>query len=166
MTVARERARRPWLPAAVLPAVLFAAALSLPRGAAADEAFDVRLSAAPRDASMRNAVAGAGAARVTLRGHSLTITGTFDGFTTPATNVELRQGATVAVRGPAIHALTLTKSANGTSGSFAGTVTLSDAELAGLNVGTIYVQIASASAPDGNVWGWLLPSGVKIVRDR
>ena len=166
MTVGLGLARRPWLPAALLPVVLVAAALTLPHGVAADETFDVRLSAAPRDASMRDVIAGSGSATVTLRGHSLTVAGSFGGFTTPATNAELRQGPAVAVRGPAIHALTLAKNGGGTSGSFTGVITLSDAELASLNSGRIYLQLASESAPDGNVWGWLLPSTAQIVRDR
>jgi hypothetical protein len=145
---------------------LTAAALALPLAAVAAETFAVRLSPAPRDAAMRSVIAGHGAAEVTLDGATLTIAGTFAGFTTPATRAELRQGAVVATRGPAIRELALVTDGDGTSGSFSGTFTLRAAELAALGTGAVYVQIASESAPDGNVWGWLLPANVAIVRDR
>jgi hypothetical protein len=135
----------------------------MPLVAAADESFDVRLSPAPRDAAMRKTIAGTGAARVTLTGAQLTITGTFAGFPAPATRAQLRQGPVVGARGPAIHELTVVKT---TSGEFAGSFTLSTDALAALNAGQLYLQLASESAPDGNVWGWLLPAGVNIVRDR
>jgi hypothetical protein len=54
----------------------------------------------------------------------------------------------------------------GTSGTLSGSFTLRAEELAALNAGQLYIQVASESAPDGNVWGWLLPSTVPIVRDR
>ena len=130
---------------------------------AADESFDVRLSPAPRDAAMRESIAGSGSATVTLRGRQLTVEGTFSGFTSPATRAELRSGSAVGLRGPALHELTVSA---GTSGTVRGSVTLDDAALAAFEAGRIYLQIASDSAPDGNVWGWLLPAAAPIVRDR
>jgi len=138
-------------------------AIAFARPSAADESFDVRLSPAPRDAAMRASIEGRGTAHVTLRGDRLTIEGSFEGFTTPATHAELRQGPAVAMRGPAIHALTVS---TGTSGTLSGSFTLSAEELAALNAAQLYIQVASESAPDGNVWGWLLPATVPIVRDR
>jgi hypothetical protein len=138
-------------------AITFASAI------AADESFAVRLSPAPRDAAMRQTIAGQGAARVTLRGRELTVEGTFAGFVSPATRAELRAGSAVGVRGPALHELTVS---SGTSGTLHGAVTLDDAALAAFEAGRLYLQIASESAPDGNVWGWLLPAAAPIVSDR
>jgi hypothetical protein len=37
------------------------------------------------------------------------------------------------------------------------TIELSDAQIASLRRGLLYVQIHSEKAADGNLWGWLLP---------
>lgn len=129
----------------------------------ADETFDVRLSPAPRDASMKAQIAGHGTARVTLRGHDLTIEGEFAAFAAPATHAALHQGPAVALRGPAIRNLAV---APNTSGALTAEITLSDAELDALHAGQLYIQIGTALAPEGNVWGWLLPATVPMVRDR
>jgi hypothetical protein len=146
---------------AVVMLAISAAALAPP--SAADESFDVRLSPAPRDAAMRKSIAGHGTASVTLSGNRLAINGTFAGFPAPATKAELRRGPAVAMRGPAIRVLTVS---TGTSGTLSGAFTLSADELAALNAAQLYIQVASETAPDGNVWGWLLPAAAPIVRDR
>jgi hypothetical protein len=129
----------------------------------ADETFDVRLSPAPRDASMKEAIAGHGTVRVALQGSRLTLTGRFAGFPSPATRAALRRGAAVALRGPAIRELTVS---SGTSGTLTADLTLDAKELAALEAGQLYIEIATALAPDGNVWGWLLPAAAPVVRDR
>jgi hypothetical protein len=138
-------------------------ALSFASSTVADETVEVRLSPAPRDASMRAAIAGSGSARVTLAGNTLTIDGTFAGLATPATRAELRQGPAVALRGPTLHTLTVTRA---TSGSVSGSLTLDATARAAFDAGHLYIQIASESAPDGSVWGWLLPASAPVVRDR
>jgi hypothetical protein len=143
--------------------VLVLAALAITFAIAADESVDVRLSPAPRDAAMRQSIAGEGSARITLRGRELTVEGTFTGFVSPATRAELRAGNAVGVRGPVLHQLTVSAATNGT---LRGSVSLDDAALAAFEAGRLYIQIASESAPDGNVWGWLLPAAAPIVRDR
>ena len=112
---------------------------------------------------MRNSIAGNGTARVALRGRELTIDGTFAGFVSPATRAELRVGNAVGVRGPMLREL---DASSGTSGTLRGVVSLDDAALAAFEGGRLYIQIASESAPDGNVWGWLLPAAAPIVRDK
>lgn len=129
----------------------------------ADETLSVRLSPAPRDAAMRAQIAGTGSARVTLTGNTLTIDGTFAGLATPATRAELRQGPAVALRGPVLRELVVT---HATSGSLSGSLTLDTATRAAFDAGHLYIQVASESAPDGSVWGWLLPASAPIVRDR
>jgi hypothetical protein len=148
---------------AVLLPLSCIAAFAWQVAAATGESFDVRLSPAPRDSAMRKTIAGKGAAKATLAGNQLTIEGTFDGFPSPATHAEIHRGPAVGMRGPAIYELTVS---NGTSGTLSGSFTLSDDALAGLNSGQLYIQVASAGAPDGNVWGWLLPAAAPIVRDK
>jgi hypothetical protein len=55
---------------------------------------------------------------------------------------------------------------SGTSGTLRGVGWRDDAALAAFEGGRLYIQIASESAPDGNVWGWLLPAAAPIVRDK
>ena len=56
-----------------------------------DETFEVRLSSAPRDASMKHSIAGHGTVRVALLGSRLTLAGEFARFPSPATQATLRQ---------------------------------------------------------------------------
>jgi hypothetical protein len=60
------------------------------------------------------------------------------------------------VRGPKVLDLTVTKAM---SGSLSGTFDLSPEQVDALKKGKLYVQIHSEKAPDGNLWGWLLPEG-------
>jgi hypothetical protein len=142
---------------------LFVVSLAGSVAAATGESFDVRLSPAPRDAAMRKTIAGKGTAKVTQSGTELVIEGTFEGFVSPATQAAVHRGPAVGMRGPAIYELTVSK---GTSGTLSGAFTLSDDALAALRSGHLYIQVASEGAPDGNIWGWLLPAAAPVVRDR
>jgi hypothetical protein len=44
-----------------------------------------------------------------------------------------------------------------TSGGVTGVFDLDANQLESLRKGRLYIQIASEKAPDGNLWGWLLP---------
>ena len=66
----------------------------------------------------------------------------------------LHQGSVTGVRGPAFADVTVTAA---TSGTVSGEVTLTPAQVVGVRQGHVYLQIHSDSAPDGNLWGWLLP---------
>jgi hypothetical protein len=147
---------------ATLCAATYAAMLAAPAAGADRESFAVRLSPAPRDAAMRKIIAGHGSVSVTIAGNELTLAGTFEGFSSAATHAAIHRGPAVGIRGPAVYELTVSKER---SGNIAGSATLSPDALAGLNAGQLYIQIESETAPDGNVWGWLLPAGVGIVRD-
>lgn len=129
----------------------------------ADDAFDVRLAPAARDALIKTKIGGRGTAHVTLRGKTLTISGNFDGMPAAANRAELRRGAAVGVRGPAIAQLT---AAAATSGTLTGEITLDDSQLEAFNAGQLYIEIASELAPEGSVWGWLLPAVAPVIRDK
>jgi len=62
-------------------------------------------------------------------------------------------GPATGVRGPAIYSLAV---AGTMSGTITGVVELSDAALEGFEAGRLYIQLDSESAPDGNLWGWIL----------
>jgi len=47
--------------------------------------------------------------------------------------------------------------AKATSGTINGSFDLTPEQLEDLRKGRLYVQLHSEKAPDGNLWGWLLP---------
>jgi hypothetical protein len=119
--------------------------------------FATRLSVVPLTIAMQATVAGQGAATAVLSGSRLTIEGKFDGLRSPATAARLHL-APRAMRGEAIAELTVSKA---TSGTFKGSVDLTDRQRDALERLSLYVQINSEKAPEGNLWGWLIPQEVK-----
>lgn len=141
-------------PVRVMASVVLVLAGALTVAAAEDaQTFEVRLAAAPRDSAMREFVAGSGSAEVTLAGSELTITGRFEGLRTAATRANVHLAPVTGVRGPAVYELEFSTAMAGT---ISGVFELSDETLARLESGHLYIQIDSDSAPEGNLWGWLL----------
>ena len=138
--------------------VLTAFAVTVAVIAAQAPSYRARLSVVPLDVAMQSTVAGVGSATATLKGTTLTINGTFSGLKTAATVVRLHRGPRTAMRGPAIGDLTATA---GTSGTITGTIELSKPQIDDLAAGRLYLQLHSEKAPDGNLWGWLLPETKK-----
>jgi hypothetical protein len=105
---------------------------------------------------MMSTIAGSGSLTATLTGKQLTIQGTFEGLRSPATTVQIHRGAK-GIPGPVIvdfsANLSVTKAEKG---SVSGTLQLTPDQIADLRNGRLYMQIQSESAPDGNLWGWLL----------
>jgi len=105
-------------------------------------------------------VAGIGSATATLSGRKLTVTGTFEKMASAPTAAKVGQGLTTGARLDLIHDLTLTKSPQstppGTSGTIAGSIDLTPAQVDALKAGKLYIQINSESAPNGHLLGWLL----------
>lgn len=117
--------------------------------------FRARLSVVPIDLTMANAIAGSGSVTATLRERTLTVAGTFEGLRSAATAARVHRGPNRGLRGPAIFDLMVTTEAKG---QVSGTLELSAAQVVDLERGRLYVQVHSQSAPDGNLWGWLLES--------
>jgi hypothetical protein len=106
------------------------------------------------DAAMKVNIAGSGSATATLSGNNLLLKGSFEGLLSRATKAQLHRGSATGVRGPVIFELIIDHApAGNVSGSFA----LSPDQIEALRKGRFYIQIASEKAPDGNLWGWLLP---------
>ena len=118
--------------------------------------FKARLSPVPIDVSMQATIAGSGSVSAVLTGTKLAITGTFDGLKSPATIAQLRKGPVRGVRGPTVHDLAVAK-IDAASGTLSGSFDLTAIQMADLEKGRLYVQLHSEKAPDGNLWGWLLP---------
>jgi CHRD domain len=115
--------------------------------------FTARLSTVPITVAMQNVVAGRGSAKATLTGNKLTVEGSFDGLRSPATVARIHL-APRAMRGAAVHELTVSK---GTTGMISGSLELTSRQVEALEKGSLYIQLHSEKAPDGNLWGWLLP---------
>lgn len=117
------------------------------------EAFKVRLSTVPVDATMLPTVSGRGSLKAVLAGNKLMVSGSFEGLKSPAIRANIHIGPQKGIRGPAVYNLDVTKEKTGSVG---GSVVLTAAEIEDLNSGRLYVQIDSERAPDGNLWGWVL----------
>lgn len=122
------------------------------------KAYRARLSPVPLDVAMQTTIAGSGSVTATLTGTSLALAGTFKDLKTSATVVRLHRGPKMGMRGAAIADLSATA---GTNGTITGKVDLTAAQVDDLANGRLYVQLHSEKAPDGNLWGWLLPEGKK-----
>jgi hypothetical protein len=120
--------------------------------------YRARLSLMPLDVAMQATMAGSGAVIATLKGTTLTINGTFSGLKTAATAARVHRGPKTAMRGPAIGDLTATAA---TSGTITGTIELTKPQIEDLAAGRLYLQLHSEKAPEGNLWGWLLPETKK-----
>jgi hypothetical protein len=116
--------------------------------------YRARLSTVPIDLAMQSAVAGRGAVRATLAGRTLTLEGDFAGLVSPATIARVHVSPRKGMRGPAVHDVDADAS---TTGVIKGQVTLTPDQVEALGAGRLYVQLHSEKAPDGNLWGWLLP---------
>jgi hypothetical protein len=119
------------------------------------ETFRTRLSPVPIDISMMATIAGSGSLTATLLGKQLTVQGTFAGLRSPATTAQIHRGAK-GIPGPVVAGLELSV-VKAEKGEISGTVELTPDQIADLKSGRLYVQIQSERAPDGNLWGWLLP---------
>jgi hypothetical protein len=125
--------------------------------AAQAQQYVARLSVVPLTVAMQDTVAGRGTATATLEGNRLTIDGTFEGLRSPATVARLHM-APRATRGPAIADLTVSPAVRGT---LKGSIELNERQREALERSSLYIQIHSEKAPDGNLWGWIFPQEVK-----
>jgi hypothetical protein len=138
----------------------FALAAALGVGGVSAQAartFKARLSPVPLDVAMQATVAGTGSVSAVLTGTKLAVTGAFEGLKSPVTIAQVHRSPVRGVRGPVAFDLTLAKASGGTSGTLSGSIDLTQVQLADLEKGRLYVQLHSEKAPDGNLWGWLLP---------
>ena len=118
--------------------------------------FRARLSPVPIDVAMQATIAGSGSVTAVLSGSKLVVSGTFEGLRSPATIAQIHKGPVKGVRGPNIADLTVAKT-EPASGTLSGSIDLTPLQLTDLEKGRLYIQLHSEKAPDGNLWGWLLP---------
>lgn len=128
-----------------------------PAAAQESRTFTARLATVPITVAMQETVSGVGSVTATLTGNRLVIDGKFQGLRTPATVARVHM-APRAMRGPAIADL---KVSSGTSGTINGTVELTPQQRQALEKISLYIQLHSEKAPEGNLWGWLVAQEVK-----
>jgi hypothetical protein len=137
--------------------LLAAATMTTAVAAQSPPVYVARLSTVPITAAMQNTVSGSGTVTATLNGQRLTIDGRFNGLRTAATVARLHL-APRASRGEAFADL---KVSGSTSGTITGAIDLTEAQLQALQKNSVYLQLHSEKAPEGNLWGWLLPQEAK-----
>jgi CHRD domain-containing protein len=136
-------------------------AATVPVSGQIPKTFKARLSPVPIDLTMQATVAGKGSLTATLVGTKLSVTGTFEGLRSPSTTAQVHKGPVAGVRGPSLFDLVVSK---GTSGTITGSIDLTPTQVTDLEKGRLYVQLQSEKAPDGNLWGWLMPQAQETKR--
>jgi hypothetical protein len=156
MTFIKSKERFSFLLAGAMVAASLWAGLSA--FAQGTQVYKARLSVVPVANSAARAnidesatVFAAASATATLTGTRLAITGTFEGFKSPASIAQLRSGPAMGVRGPVLFDLTVTKA---TKGTISGTLDLTQAQVDLLKNSRLYIQIHNENTPEGALWGW------------
>lgn len=119
--------------------------------ALADAAFDFRLSPGPRLVGTRAESSGSGQVHAALTGNVLTLDGSYHGLLGAPTAANIAMGPLPGVRGPVI------AQAVANDGKITARVTLNASQLKAFHAGGLYVEIDSAEAPAGDLWGWIMP---------
>jgi hypothetical protein len=115
--------------------------------------YRARLTPVPVETSTVASITGSGLVTATLTGTRLELSGTFAGMKSAATIAQIHLGPK-GVRGPVEFDLMVEK---GPSGTISGSAMLTKVQVDSLRKGWFYIQIHAEKAPDGNLWGWLLP---------
>jgi hypothetical protein len=136
---------------AVVAACLAPAAQAQP---VSPTAFKARLTPVPVEPSTAASITGTGLVTATLAGSKLSVSGTFAGMKSAATIAQVHFGPK-GIRGPVEFGLMVE---NAPAGTISGNVTLTKVQVDSLRKGWFYIQIHAEQAPDGNLWGWLLPN--------
>lgn len=116
------------------------------------ENYSARLAPLPVNFQTVNTITGGGRIQATLEGNTLSVEGSFSGLQQSATSAAIHIGP-LAIPGPAIFSLSVEPS---TAGSIHGSATLDNEQIEALMNHSLYVQIHSQTALEGNLRGWLL----------
>jgi len=100
---------------------------------------------------------GDGEVVATLSGRTLKLHGHFEGLVSPVTRLRLLSGAAVGVP-DGIDIADIRTATGAPSGRIKTTLTLTPAQRELLATGRLYVQVETKAAPEGALWGWLLPN--------
>jgi hypothetical protein len=121
----------------------------------ADDSFSFRLAPGPRLVGTRASSSGSGAISARLSGDTLRLDGRYQGLLGVPSAARLLMGEAPGVRGSAIADLAVSPARDGT---ISGSMRLNEEQRAAFRKGALYVEIDSADAPEGDLWGWVMPA--------
>jgi hypothetical protein len=91
---------------------------------------------------------------LTLRGHTLTVLGTFEGLSSEVSAAHIHGPADENANAPVLFPLTIDQVTNGArSGRISGSFTLTDQQVEWLNKRQLYVNVHSRTNPGGEIRG-------------
>ncbi len=137
------------------PIFIAALLVLVPAAIRADDSFSFRLSPGPRLVGTRALNSGSGAVSARLSGDILRLDGRYHGLLGLPSAARLLMGEAPGVRGPAIADLVVSPARDGT---ISGSIRLTEGQRAAFRKGALYVEIDSADAPEGDLWGWAMPA--------
>jgi hypothetical protein len=146
----------------VAAAAVTAALVCLGFGAEASQKYQAYLSPMPHNDAMHANVTGKGTAVGTLDRDTLSLSGTFAGLAGAATKAHVCLSKAPGIPGAPIFEVTV---APATEGTVTGTFKLDKSQIDKFQKGNLYIQINSEKAPNGNLWGWLLPGHEVVGQD-
>lgn len=140
---------------------LFALVLlaAVPQGAASAEPtehFRTRLVTAAFQ-SAEGPYRGDGTVEVSLAGRFIEITGNFKALGAPVTRLRLLSGIATGVP-DGVEVALVPVTAGSAEGTISARLGLTAQQARWLREGRMYLQVETTSAPEGALWGWLLPS--------
>lgn len=121
---------------------------------AANKKYQAHLSPMPHNDAMHPNFSGKGNAIATLAGDTMSLSGAFTGLASPATKAQICLSLAPGIPGKPIFEFQVPA---GVEGKVTASFKLDKDQTAALQKGQLYIQIHSEKAPNGNLWGWLLP---------
>ena len=116
--------------------------------------YQTYLSPMPHNDAMHANFRGKGNVIVTVTGDTISLSGTFTGLASPATKAHICLSIAPGVPGKPVFEFAVP---SGVEGNVTGSFKLDKEQAAALKKSQLYIQIDSEKAPNGNLWGWLLP---------
>ena len=118
------------------------------------EVFATRLTRFAGEAVDAKNFRGDGRVQARIAGDRVIVRGEFHGLSSPARRARVFQGSAVGVPGKPVFDLAV---AAASEGAVSGELRVTAEQLRALRAASLYVQIDTVAAPDGALWGWLLP---------
>ena len=127
----------------------------IPATVQADDSFSFRLAPGPRLVGTRALSSGSGTVSARLSGDTLRLEGRYQGLPGVPSAARLLMGEAPGVRGSAVADLAVSPARDGT---ISGSIRLNEQQRSAFRKGALYVEIDSAEAPEGDLWGWAMPA--------
>ncbi len=129
---------------------------------AAGKKYQAYLSPMPHNDAMHPNFSGKGNATATLAGDTLSLAGSFTGLASSATKGQVCLSLAPGIPGKPVFEFAVPA---GVEGKVTASFKLDKDQTAALQKGRLYIQIHSEKAPNGNLWGWLLPEHEIVGQD-